>query len=265
MEPMAAGPHDEWLPPLPDAPGPRRNASKRPAADRRVERLVFDFETNAWVRPDPFNVRAQGHEAALAAPDTEPAPGRWTRPSPPAPKASPLLILTVCSVVALVIGALVARSLVPTIAATLIVLAADAYRIIERGGAIRATREDLRLLEDPDDPDVCLVALTVTRNGESVGTDRGVAWFEGGRLLYSGHRTSFAIGGEDVLPQREYGTHGVPLRVQRGTARVVLSPLSVETLVGGKQEMRFLKALYAFKRSPTVSQGPRQWPPLDPL
>lgn len=232
---------------------------------RKTERMVFDFETNAWVLPDAFNVRAQGHEIVLAAPDTEPAPGRWNRPALSRPAPSPLVALTVWLGIALMIAAMAARSFLPTVPGTMFLLFAFIFRTLQLGQAGNATAEDLRLLEDPDDPDICLVAIIIWRRGDGAGQDRGVAWFEGGRLLYSGHRTSFALGGEDVLPDWSHGEHTLVLRVPpHGSATVTLRPLPRGSVASGKQEMRFLKSLHAFRRRPPPSRGPRQWPPFEP-
>ncbi len=224
----------------------------------------FDFAKNAWVLADAFNVRAQGREFVLAAPEGESSPGRWNRPASAKTGSSPWVVAAVWLVVSLIVTAVVAGSLLPTVPVVLIGMIAESYRVAEIVRSGRPTREDLRLFEDPDDPDVCLVFLTIVCNGESVGTDRGVAWFADGCLLYSGHRTSFAIGGEDVLSKAEHGTTGVALRVARGTASITLSPLQRRGDIGGRQEMRFLKALYHFRHRPPQSRIPRQWPPFEP-
>lgn len=229
----------------------------------KAERLVFDFETNAWVLPDAFNTRAVGREVALPERETAPAPGRWIKP-PDAERASAWSILAAWSGIGLVVAAIVTHSfLAPTLGLPLVAFF-GALQAIRREGGTRPTREDLRLLESPDDPDVCLVALTIAHDGGTVGRDRGVAWFEGGRLLYSGHRTSFALGGEDVVPQAGFEGYGLALRVPRGTAGIRLVPLDRRDAAGERQAMRFGKALTAFRRRPPSSRGPRQWPPLEP-
>ncbi len=137
----------------------------------------------------------------------------------------------------------------------------------------RLRASDLRLLEDPDDPDVCLVEMEVFVGHESVGHDRGVAWFAEGRLLYSGHRTSFALGGEDVMPEvcwYEFSAEGrflpdwaVPLHLPKGLAYVSLVPINRGGGPLSRQETRFLERLTDFRKGRTRSTGPRQWPPLE--
>ena len=233
-------------------------------AMRPPKRLVFDFETNAWVRADAFNVRAVGREIALPAPGGEPSPGRWSRPEGPKKGTPTLNVVAGWLLVAIVVAALATRSLVPilTIVHIGLVLWFSLYFGLARSGW--PTKEDLRLLEDRDDPDVCLVALTIVRDGNIVGTDRGVAWFADGCLLYSGHRTSFALGGEDLIARPDAWGDRLALRVPHGAASVSLTPLTRNNDAGGRQEMRFLKALYHFRRRPPRSRIPRQWPPFEP-
>ena len=234
---------------------------------RKTDRLVFDFETNAWVHPDAFNARAKGHEIALDAPDTTPAEGRWNKPRL-AKKPTPVsAVFLVWLSTALVVASIVLNSLLPVVLAVLAAILAAVLNESAAGTDLRIGDADQRLLEDPDDPDVCLVLLTIRRDGRRVGTDKGAVWFADGLLLYSGHRTSFAIGGEDVLPRANWsaaslGDHVVPLRLERGSATLELRPL-VYGNGGGPQEMRFLKRLYAFRNRPPRSRGPRQWPPLE--
>ncbi len=239
---------------------------------RPSERLVFDFETNAWVRADAFSKRAVGHEVRpLDAPATAPSEGRWNRPEAAKGGAPVAAVLLVWSAVGFVVAAIVVQSLALVFPALLAAVVGVAVNETEKNGDYRVTNADRMLMEDPDDRDVCLVRLTVVRDGKVAGKDKGVVWFADGLLLYSGHRTSFAIGGEDVLPQdrwnwvvtrAEYGLtdHCVPLRVPKGSAYVTLLAM----LPNSPHAMRLLKRLYAFRRRPPQSRGPRQWPPLEP-
>ena len=52
--------------------------------------------------------------------------------------------------------------------------------------------------------------------------------------------------------------HTIPLRVPNGTADVTFTPLTDGKAVT-PNEMRFLKNLYAFRRRPPTSKGPRQF------
>jgi len=237
------------------------------------EHLVFDFDTNTWVQQDVLSAQIGLSDSHLDAPATPPTPGRWLRPTKPdAAKGRTALavggaIVLVAIAIAFDRGVLLAPAIVLTILGAVI---SDSELYSMRA----VTEKDRRLIEDPDDLDVCLVGLEIVRDGRSVGRDKGVVWFADGLLLYSGHRTSFAIGGEDVLPPDEWEglpnrSHDhrsdlrVPLLVERGTAYVELTPL-IDKKGSSPQEMRFLKRLYAFRLRPPLSQGPRQWPPLEP-
>ena len=241
---------------------------------RPSERQVFDFETNSWVLADSFNARAEGREIVLDAPSTEPAAGRWTKPEPQAKPTSPLVVALACAAIGFSVVALALRS-GPLAALAFLCFApvAGSVEFVKKDPR-RITSEDRMLLEDPDDLDACLVLLTIVRDGRMIGTDKGVVWFADGMLLYNGHRTSFAIGGEDLLPQARWSSlafppsqiylddRTVPLRVARGSAFVRLQPLTAGAGTS-PNEMRLLKRLYAFRRRPPVSKGPRQWPPFD--
>lgn len=238
---------------------------------RKPGRLVFDFQTNRWVHPDEFNSWAKGRESDLAPPESDPAEGRWYRPEKPAAPIWPLVVLLGWGAVFLIFFGLAFRSLGLVAGGAVAAAAALLVQDVRRAINLRITRSDRRLLEDPDDLDVCLVHLQIFRDGRSVGKDKGVVWFADGLLLYSGHRTSFAIGGEDVLPRAFWSGADfplgvadsiVPLRVREGKAHLVLRPLVDGRGFGAPREMRFLKRLYAFRHRPPRSRASRQWPPF---
>ena len=219
----------------------------------------------------PLPIRA----AASSSTDPATAPGRWTKP-PPSLKGRRrgAVVLGIGLSGYLVFGTVAGTHGWSSIFVAATTQSLMYVGLLWLGIGNSPNTEDFRLLEDPDDPDVCLVSLRIVSAGRTVGRDRGVVWFEDGRLLYSGHRTSFALGGEDIAPRgerhayaREFGSvlpdEAVPLRIDE-TKVVILKPLARKSDVGNRQEMRFLKALYAFKRNPPRSFGPRQWPPLEP-
>ena len=238
---------------------------------RRKEEYVYDFATDAWVAADAFNTRAEASDVAPLTPDVAPAPGKWTKLAPRGMDLPFATILLVWCAVGLAILSLVLLKSTLIVAASLCGVVAFAVYASRGFASLKLTAADRMLLEDPDDLDVCLVHLTIVRRGRISGTDKGVVWFAEGKLFFNGHRTSFAIGGEDVLPPSQWPfatsgerveipDHVVPLRVSEGTASVQLWPLSV-----GSGEMRFLKSLYAFRRRPPRSRGPRQWAALRTL
>ena len=147
--------------------------------------------------------------------------------------------------------------------ATLLLLMGLAF--VGRSNRSWATERDVGLLEHPEDPDVCLVEARILREGVLVGKDRGAVWFEGGRLLFSGHRTSFAIGGEDVLPfaQRsiDLPLGALPLRIGEGRAHVEFRTLR-HASDDERHASRFAHRLLAFRSFTPPARGERQWPPL---
>ncbi len=224
------------------------------------DELYYDFDRDAWIETP--GIHAHWSDRDLLPPTHPPAPGKWLRP----PRRFrmflllwPLMLLTqVLMLLALVWKAFV---LVPVAAAVMgIFQLLNAYRS-------PPSAVDRRLLENPDDLDVCLVEVTINRNGRTVGVDRGAAWFGEGRLLFSGHATSFAIGGEDVLPRsqwhrlQENRTHILPLRDAGSRTALVFEPLHLRSVPDERQQ-RFLERLHAFRKRPPQSRGPRQWPPF---
>ncbi len=230
------------------------------------------YAENAWIRDETGRDHADLVDlVAPVLPESPPAPGRWTGPSPGFDAHTFRLCLG--RFVASVALTLAFHSPIP-----MVVFASWMAQVgvtwLRYGGVRFWLPADLRLLEDPFDPDVCLVEMEVFVGRKSVGWDRGAAWFEGGRLLFSGRRTSFALGGEDVLPPKHWSTIdanlgaflpdlAVPLRLPKGQAHVRLVPIRKGNDVADQQEERFLKRLYEFRLRPPRSHGPRQWPPLE--
>ena len=239
---------------------------------RPSERPAFDFDANLWTDAEALHARAGGKVRELPAPTVLPEPGRWTAPRPKRRGErlqGPFLIAGTVILAATTV--LYPLALLPVALLILVPLLATQANDPLVGPI---TDTDLRLVENPDDLDILLVALTVVRNGKALGADRGVVWFDEGRLLFNGHRTSFAIGGEDILPPSRWRElpldtvrHGlpdgyVPLRVEAGTATIRFVALRTGNGISAA-EMRFLKRLYEFRLRPPVSTGPRQWPPFE--
>ncbi len=238
------------------------------------ERLTYDFERDAWVE-DAF-VRRAWDERPLPEPSEPPTPGRWYRQA-----QSPLRArdaarwveavhpgVFVMGLVALFGAAAFGFAVAPVAMwCALPGLVGVGYGLRRRSP--RATARDRSLLENPDDPDFCLVEIEIARLGEVCGVDRGVVWFEGGRLMFAGHRTSFAVGGEDVLPRSSWSAdllHGpwdlvLPLRIKANDVRVSFRPLR-DGGAGPYRESRFRERFRAFRLRPPQSRGPRQWPPF---
>ena len=222
--------------------------------------LYYDFDRDAWIEVP--GIHARWSERELPTPALPPAPGVWLRPPGRFRKEYLQLSLAWMGVALLLIALVAHRFLLLPLAGGVIGLA---HLVAIFGCPPRAA--DRRLLEDPDDLDVCLVDIRINRDRRPVGLDRGVAWFEGGRLMFNGHRTSFAIGGEDILPRSQWHPLQrervliLPLRVAGGKA-VVVFDFVTGAYNPGERERRFVERLHAFRQRPPVSRGPRQFPPL---
>lgn len=233
------------------------------------EQTRFDFGANAWVRDDFLTRRT----VEIAAPEVPPAEGRWVVAPERQVRSRGSRIAVAIALMLLVdgflyhglsglfwafvwdtVGLLVWSNLAPT-------------------GPAGAGPDDLRLFETSDDPDVCLVEVTIVHDDHEVGTDRGVAWFEDGALLFSGAKTSFAIGGQDVLPRSFWGEYGrecatalprdaIPLRTTRPRTYLRIVPLDRNEKVAAEQTARLLRERQTFRERPTLSPLSRQWPPF---
>jgi hypothetical protein len=242
-----------------------------------LDDITYDFDTDQWVVHRL--IKARWIERELPPPFRPPKPGRWIKKPIKRhlrEKAyGPLGFgaLGTSTVLAYALSNNVGWLVGLTSSLLWIGLPCALY-FATRPNHLSATDEDLRLLEDPYDKDTCLVEVMIVRDGECVGADRGVAWFDGGRLMFNGARTSFAIGGEDVLPRREWEIRGgsvkidtcltVPLRLPRyeaAQALVGFRPLRAPNIPIDHEE-RFVERLGAFRSRPPQSRGPRQWPPL---
>ena len=235
--------------------------------------LTYDFDADVWTE-DAFVMVRRG-EGERPAPEEEPRPGLWFVSEKGPPERHPFEIservrdgATVALFALLVVGFVSVWNLgVPEFGALLAALALlMVLAFAGRSKRPRATAYDVGLLEHPEDPDVCLVEIRIVRDGKPVGSDRGAVWFEGGRLLFSGHRTSFAVGGEDVLPftQRAKGLPlgALPLRVRQGQTHI-----EFRTLQYGDADLRrydrFAHRLLAFRSFAPPARGERQWPPFE--
>lgn len=65
-----------------------------------------------------------------------------------------------------------------------------------------AGEEDLALFDDPSEAHQELIQLTILRNGERLGQDRGIVEVSDGWLSFSGHRTAFNVSRNDLIPVR---------------------------------------------------------------
>jgi hypothetical protein len=156
--------------------------------------------------------------------------------------------------------------------------------IVINGRDRAEVREDDRmLLADLNDPDAKLVVLTVQVDGAVTGEDVGVIWFENGRLLFNGNRTSFSIRRDDlVLPiddrfqfeeafsDLRTAKDSIRLRVRRHLVRIALRDLDGKHLSVVGTKVRWTDRYLIAEVGPKVSasgSGDRnlsQFPPLEP-
>lgn len=115
------------------------------------------------------------------------------------------------------------------------------------------------VLEDVNDRFVCYVDVTIYQAGVVTGYDRGAAYFDGDRLIFSGNRMSFALGGQDVYSVDALEAIGI--RHPNRTVHLQVKPVDR----GGKEfasATSFMRDLRRFARSGHLSREPRQYPPL---
>lgn len=238
----------------------------------RLSDVMYDFERDEWVAYRLIHARWVSRE--LPPPFEEPQKGRWYgKPDTGRRRLKWSTASVIASIPAfygfgwfvMSDGKDLGQIAFGTLFVGLSVVVNRLSRLVPAGSTAIASPEDLLLLEDPEDRDTCLVEITIFKEGREIGRDRGVAWFDSGRLMFNGHRTSFAIGGEDVLPRRLWvrqpnidRTLAVPFRYSHG-AYVRFQLLTGPIITVDHQE-RFVERLGAFRSRPPQSRGPRQWP-----
>lgn len=232
---------------------------------------AYDFEQDIWV--SHRLIQARWIDRELPEPDTAPTQGKWH--GKPGKALDHHHVTNAMACLAVLGGWLFAYSFYNGLLGPLYFSLGILFGIVpltfyavSRPSRLRATARDRRLIEDPWDLDTCLVEVAIYRPQALVGIDRGVAWFDSGRLLFNGSLTSFAIGGEDVQPRRFWarspdfsGVLALPLRMSGG-ASLEFRPLR-GTRMPTDHEERFIDRLNAFRMRPPESRGPRQWPPFE--
>lgn len=243
---------------------------------------VYDFEKDEWV--EPALIHAVWSSKELPAPSTKPDVGKWHgKPGrltfrdwlrillQPRFESRTSAIIALSCLMTIVFGAALVNAFVFGLGfCGMIGLLAYLVIIGLRPEISPASDKDLCLLEDPTDIDLCLVEITIWRREQPVGKDRGLVWFGEGRLLFSGRRTSFAVGGEDVLPLsqwpktiRKFGFDDyLPLRADLGSAGILFEVVPLGHTSHAHAD-RFTERLRAFRQRPPQSRGTRQWPPFE--
>lgn len=108
------------------------------------------------------------------------------------------------------------------------------------------------------------VEINVVANGLLLGTDRGLVWFDGPLMGFSGRSTSFLLAATDLLQPEglvisEWDSPYRPLKPKVAGGRV---QVRVRPLLGfaGRYRRKMREFLHA--RKPADAE--RQWPPLEP-
>lgn len=128
--------------------------------------------------------------------------------------------------------------------------------------ALRRTNRDRALADRVEGSEEYPVEIVVWVKGRRAGADRGLAYFDGPLLGFSGEKTSFLVAADDLNYPRgpmlsDWDLPFYPLK-PKGTVektRVQLKPL-----VGFG--WRFRRRLLSFLRTDESSVAERQWPPL---
>lgn len=131
---------------------------------------------------------------------------------------------------------------------------------------LRASTWDNRLIESPEDSEVCLVQVSIMQGESRIGRDRGLVWFSEGRLHFVGHASSFVLGGQDIVPttERQCGPSVLFLRHPTEAVHLLLQPLKSRDAVDEMRRACFVYRFEAFRRQGWPANGRRQWPPLHP-
>lgn len=120
---------------------------------------------------------------------------------------------------------------------------------------------DLALSERPAGLVEYPVEVVLQMNERKLGADRGVVYFENGRLGFVGSSFSFLLAAEDFVevPQSCFKLDSFPpgltLKAAGGKAKVIVNPI----LGHGRDFRRALEGFFAENANP---EGERQWPPL---
>jgi hypothetical protein len=127
----------------------------------------------------------------------------------------------------------------------------------------RSTEADEAMMESPEDAQSLLVEVEIWQRGGLTGVDRGVIWIEGSRLIFSGHRSSFALAPaafkSSTLSQRlQLGLY----LVTPGSVHIRASKLQRLDLHDQRHGPRILKSISDFVKTKRETAELEQLPPL---
>ena len=128
----------------------------------------------------------------------------------------------------------------------------------------RRSRRDRAFSDQADGAEEYAVEIVVQAKRHRPGVDRGVAWFDGSLLGFSGERCSFLLSALDLqAPNSEALSHFdlpyLPLKLGSGgeKGRLTICPL-------WGSAVSFRRELKRFLLDREDARGERQWPPLEP-
>ena len=144
----------------------------------------------------------------------------------------------------------------PLAFALLVYVLVRSVREVEK---LRAER--IRLQEEHAAVHGWIVDLAVTQGAALTGRDRGVVWFEEGRLLFLGRRTSFALAAEateSALQPGGWRSEGaLPLRARTAAGEVALTfeMMPWDNLADSRRDYEFAQALQGWQAAYAPVEG----------
>lgn len=144
---------------------------------------------------------------------------------------------------------------------------------IPLSGLLRPTASDLALLEDPNCEDEILVEITIYQGTRPTFRDRGIITVQDDCLLFVGHRTSFAVGSQDLENGRTskklrdiVPSNAACIRLRHHATEITLSLVAVPLNARSyRRSFRLLgRMIGQFQSSIAPTQIARTYPPLVP-
>ena len=135
------------------------------------------------------------------------------------------------------------------------------YVLVRSVREVEKLREErIRLQEEHAAVHGWIVDLAVMQGAALTGRDRGVVWFEEGRLLFLGRRTSFALAAatEGVLRPGWWRSEGaLPLRTRTAAGAVALTfeMMPSDDLADSRRDYEFAQAVQSWNAAAAPAEG----------
>lgn len=201
----------------------------------------------------------------------EPREGRWTaKPETPRRWVDLLSIATNIVWIVGLFGGAAMPGLLETARALIALVAGTIYTgthlavFLASAARLREGRRDRSLSDHLANEEEYAVEVRIETAGATIGIDRGVIWFEGALLGFSGRCTSFLLAATDLAPPTgvvisDLDAPYLPLKLRAGG---IFGKVTIRPLFGSRR--RFRRRMRAFLRKREPSDAERQWPPLVP-